>query len=200
MERIHRGEDVEVRTECRDGRVWRPRCSCPCEAPQRSCCQVAPSTLPASPAPPPRANAHMLRHGKLRPRHPLRHRDHVHHPFLVAAGRTKPGSTRKVPCRHGRCREARALEIRVHGSIHGKFQPVTASVPCAGRALRPRIPPSRAGLILVCIRAISSKTAIGSRFRNRFKSNRFIRQFCDMRHTNEVPTENVPKIKPAQET
>ena len=144
MEGIHRGEDVEARTECRDGRVWRPRCSCPCEAPQRSCCQVAPSTLPASPAPPPRANAHMLRHGKLRPRHPLPHRDHVHHPFLVAAGRTKPGSTRKVPCRHGRCREARALEIRVHGSIHGKFQPVTASVPCAGRALRPRIPPSRA--------------------------------------------------------
>ena len=107
----------------------------------RSCCHVAPSTSPTSPAPQPRANAHMLRHGKLRPWHPLPHRFHVHRPFLVAAGRTKPGSTRKVPCRHGRCREARALEIRVHGSIHGKFQPVTASVPCAGRALRPRIPP-----------------------------------------------------------
>ena len=110
----------------------------------RSCCHVAPSTSPTSPAPQPRANAHMLRHGKLRPRHPLPHRFHVRRPFLVAAGRTKPCSTRKVPCRHGRCREARALEIRVHGSIHGKFQPVTASVPCAGRALRPRIPPSRA--------------------------------------------------------
>jgi hypothetical protein len=107
----------------------------------RSCCHVAPSTSPTSPAPQPRANAHMLRHGKLRPWHPLPHRFHVHRPFLVAAGRTKPGRTRKVPCRHGRCREARALEIRVHGSIHGKFKPVTASVPCAGRALRPRIPP-----------------------------------------------------------
>ena len=26
-----------------------------------------------------------FRHGKVRPRHPLPHRDHVHHPFLVAA-------------------------------------------------------------------------------------------------------------------
>ena len=107
----------------------------------RSWCHLAPSTSPTSPAPQPRANAHMLRHGKLRPWHPLPHRFHMHRPFLVAAGRTKPGSTRKVPCRHGRCREARALEIRVHGSIHGKLKPVTASVPCAGRALRPRIPP-----------------------------------------------------------
>ena len=61
----------------------------------RSWCHVAPSTSPTSPAPQPRANAHMLRHGKLRPRHPLPHRFHVHRPFLVAAGRTKPGSTRK---------------------------------------------------------------------------------------------------------
>ena len=104
----------------------------------RSWCHVAPSTSPTSPAPQPRANAHMLRHGKLRPWHPLPHRFHVRRPFLVAAGRTKPCSTRKVPCRHGRCREARALEIRVHGSIHGKLKPVMASVPCAGRALRPR--------------------------------------------------------------
>ena len=39
----------------------------------------------------------------------------------------------KVPCRQGRCREARAL----HGSIYRKFKPVTASVACAGRARRP---------------------------------------------------------------
>jgi hypothetical protein len=62
---------------------------------QKSCCQVLTSTAPTSPAPPPSSNAPMCRHGKLRPRHPLPHRDHAHHPFLVAAGKTKPGSKGK---------------------------------------------------------------------------------------------------------
>ena len=39
-------------------------------------------------------------------------------------------SARKVPCRHGRCREACALGIRGHGSIFGKFKPVMTSVSC----------------------------------------------------------------------
>ena len=43
----------------------------------------------------------------------------------------------KVPCWQGRCREARALGVRVHGSIYRKCKPVTASVACAGRARRP---------------------------------------------------------------
>ena len=30
-----------------------------------------------------------FRHGKVRPRHPLPHRDHAHHSFLVAAGKDK---------------------------------------------------------------------------------------------------------------
>ena len=42
----------------------------------------------------------------LRPRHPLLHWDHAYHPFLVAAGRTKPGSARKAPCRHDNEKEA----------------------------------------------------------------------------------------------
>jgi len=53
----------------------------------------------------------------------------------------KPGSTGKGPCRHGRCRETRARGIRVHGSIHRKFEPVRPRAVYAGRARRPRRPP-----------------------------------------------------------
>ena len=72
-----------------------PRWPCPRDAPRSSCCQVALSTSPTSPAPPPLSMAHIFRHGKLRPRHPLPHRAHVHHPFLVAAGKDKAKPPRK---------------------------------------------------------------------------------------------------------
>ena len=135
MEGIHRAETSRRRRRAE-------LVPCPCDAAQISCRQVVTATspmLPTSPAPPSRSNAPMCRQGKLRPRHPLSHRDHAHHPFLVAANKTRPGSTGKVPCRHSRCRETRARGIRVHGSIYRKFEPVMASAVCAGRARPPRI-------------------------------------------------------------
>ena len=41
-----------------------------------------------------------FRHGKVRPRHPLPHRDHAHHPFRVAAGKKARPSWEK--CHAGR--------------------------------------------------------------------------------------------------
>ena len=72
-----------------------PRSPCPHDAPRSSCCPAALSASPTSPAPPPLSMAHIFRHGKLRPRHPLPHRAHVHHPFLVAAGKDKAKPPRK---------------------------------------------------------------------------------------------------------
>jgi hypothetical protein len=89
LEGIHRAE-TSRRRPCAEGAVCGAQAPCPCKAAQMSCCQVATSTSPTSPtlpAPPPRFNAPMCRHGKLRPRHPLPHRDQAHHPFLVAAGK-----------------------------------------------------------------------------------------------------------------
>ena len=42
-----------------------------------------------------------------------------------------------MPRRQRRRKEARVLGVRVHGSIHRKFKPVTASVACADRVRRP---------------------------------------------------------------
>ena len=86
MEGIHRAE-TSRRRPCAEGAVCGAQAPCPCQAAQMSCCQVATSTSPTLPAPPPSFNAPMCRHGKLRPRHPLPHRDQAHHPFLVAAGK-----------------------------------------------------------------------------------------------------------------
>ena len=137
MEGIHRAETLRRRLHAQ---ISVCGAQVPCDAAQMSG-QVVTSTSPmspTSPSPPSRSNAPMCRHGKLRPRHPLPHRDHAHHPFLVAAGKTKPGKTGKMPCRHGRCRETRVRGIRVHGSIYRKFEPVRASAVYAGRARRPR--------------------------------------------------------------
>ena len=148
-----RGDDVVPRRSCLSPRLLMSMRG----TSEVSCGQVAPSTLSTSPAPPPRSNAHMFRHGKCRPRHPLQHWDHAHHPFLFAAGRTKPGRARKAPCRHGRGRDTRALGIRVHGSIDGKFKPVTASVACVGRARRPSLLPT----VPCCSRQGQSQAALG---------------------------------------
>jgi hypothetical protein len=116
-----------------------PRSPCPRDAPRSLCCPAALPASPTSPAPPPPSMAHICdmencAHGTHCLTVPMR--------TILASfqpSRTKRGRPGNVPRRQCRCRGARALGVRVHGSIHQALKPVTASVACAGRARRPAL-------------------------------------------------------------
>lgn len=139
MEGIHQGKTARRRCRAKVSACVVPRSSCPLDAPRSSCCPTALSASPMSPAPPPLCMAHIFRHGTLRPRHPRPHRVHAHHRFSLQPSGQSEAAQGKVPRRQCPCREARALGVRVHGSIHQTFKPVTASVACAGPARRPAL-------------------------------------------------------------
>jgi hypothetical protein len=64
------------------------------------------------------------------------------------------GGSLFCPCRQRRPRTSPRPGVRVHGSTHRTFLPVTASMACAGRARRPallRVTPSRLGRVCVFI-------------------------------------------------
>ena len=70
--------------------------------------QIALASSPTSPAPPPRSIAHMFRHGKVRPRHPLPHQDHAHRPVLVHSRLVAKSQTAHARSAGPRQRSARA--------------------------------------------------------------------------------------------
>ena len=116
-----------------------PRWPCPRDAPRSSCCQVALSTRPRRQRPH-AGPLHTFSTWKMAPAVPTASPGPCA-PSVPCCSRQgqSQAAQEKVPCWQGRCREARALGVRVHGSIYRKCKPVTASVACAGRALCPAL-------------------------------------------------------------